>query len=1040
MAGRKWLVRGLVFSLSAGLAGAGYLYQHWTNPAAVRQIVLHQLGGQLVGANISLNSAHMRLLGGIFLEELRLSRRDDPDQADFAYVPAATIYPDKEQAVNGKLAIRKVELDRPCLRVRRGADGRWNLSGLLAPPHPDEPVPTLQVRRGTIIVEDQAKPGPPLEVTDVDLTLLNDPIATVRFQGTGVSGLAGRIHITGTFQRTSGALAVSIRGEDMDVGPALMQRLGAYVPELAEYAAELRGKASFQAEFGYSPATVPAWSHQVRWRLTGGRYHHPSIPRTLEDVELTLACVDGHVSLERGKARSGAAFLEVTAEAQALNRDADCRVHLTVTHLPMSADLFDNLPPRLASLKRVDSEYAPRGPVTVTVHAERRAGQWLREATARPEDATLSFRLKDSEAPFTLEHVTGSVEQVADAVGHREEIHVDLAGSFGGRRVVLKGEITGEPPLSAVDLRIAADDVALDNRVLAALPTRYRRIAASFHPAGRANFEASIRRPRGRPEFINHFLLRFHHAAINYDVFPYPLEEVNGTLDLWPDHWSFQNFRGTHKGGTFRAAGNFRADPTGDQLTVLLEGDEVALDSQLEEAFVNQPELKKAWRSFSPRGRMRFSARVLRRGEEPADVKVDATALRCRVRPDFFPYEVEELTGNFRYDQRWVLLDALQARHGDTHLSLDKGKIYIKPDGGTWAEVTGLKGGPLVPDADLLEALPPVLRTACDAVKLRDPVGLATNLTLSTSPDTCPDVYWDGELSFENAALKTGVLWEQVTGKVGCRGRYDGQELVGLLGNLFLEKATLFNQPFRDVQCAFAVDPHQPNVLAVPGFYGRLFGGEIYGPLSVTFGPTLRYDLELTASGIRLEEFGRRNLGRDNQISGLANAALHLTGAGDDAEALRGRGSVDIPNGRLYNLPPFLDLLKFLAIRIPDGTAFEEAHATFTVRGTRVAISRLDLFGSSISLRGQGELNLDGTDLNLDFYAAWARITQLLPPLIKDIQDLSKYLLKIQMRGRLTEPKFHKEPVPVLVEPLKGLLERMAGRRVGSEGHGPPEK
>jgi hypothetical protein len=218
-----------------------------------------------------------------------------------------------------------------------------------------------------------------------------------------------------------------------------------------------------------------------------------------------------------------------------------------------------------------------------------------------------------------------------------------------------------------------------------------------------------------------------------------------------------------------------------------------------------------------------------------------------------------------------------------------------------------------------------------------------------------------------------------------------------------------------------------------------LFGGAVYGPIRIEFGPRVRYEMWLTASQVRLEEFGRRNLGKDSQISGLANAEIHLEGKGPEPNDLTGRGSVDVPNGRLYNLPLLLDLLKFLAIRLPDGTAFDEAHASFTIRGQRMAISRLDLYGNAVSLRGQGEMNLDGTDINLDFFAALARVTQFLPPVLKELpNNLSKYLFKIQMRGKMGDVHFTKEPLPPLFEPLKGFLERVKGR--SGFGMGAPEK
>ena len=94
------------------------------------------------------------------------------------------------------------------------------------------------------------------------------------------------------------------------------------------------------------------------------------------------------------------------------------------------------------------------------------------------------------------------------------------------------------------------------------------------------------------------------------------------------------------------------------------------------------------------------------------------------------------------------------------------------------------------------------------------------------------------------------------------------------------------------------------------------------------------------------------------------------------------------------------------------------------------------------SLSGQGQMNLDGTDLQLDFYAVWGRIKQWLPPIFRDIPPaLGQQLLKIKMRGSINDVHLTKEPVPVLVEPFKDLLDRMSGRssavsRQGTPGRG----
>jgi hypothetical protein len=1022
---RKWLVRCLVFTITSGLGAAGLLYQQWTNPASVRHQVVDHLSTYFVGAHVSLDSARLRLLGGVSLRELRLSRRDDPNNADVLYVPEATVHLDKERVSRGEFAIRKIELIRPHLRVRRTGDGRWNVAGLLAPPDLNEPIPTIEWRQATVVVEDQlACPHlPPMEITDLYVTMINDPLPTIHFQGKGSSRLAEVVAARGVFQRATGDTAVALQADGIPVGPPLVQRLSAYAAALSQSGDfQLDGTARLEAQLAYR-ADPASWTHQVRWQLSGGHFRHEKIPLPLDDLALDLRCTDGHLMLERLTARSGPAEVALTASAAALDADADFHGEVQIAHLPVTSDVFAQLP---ENLQKLNKDYSPTGPLSLTLSLDRSAGQLVQRFTVRPEDMAASF----VKFPYPLEHITGTLEQVIDPQEGRDDLHIDLAGYAGHQRIWIKGDVRGKAPQQSAELKIWGDDIPLDAKLMNALPAQHQRVAAAFHPAGLANFEAFFRREPSAPEWNSRYVVRFHHTTVHYEVFPYPLEEVSGVLDLQPGHWDAYHFRGTHNGGVFQATGRFQLTSDGDLLTVHLRGDDVSLDDDLKAALTD-PDLKQTWNAIQPRGRMNFAAQVDRVADKPPEVRVGLTATGCSVKPEFFPYPLEAVTGNAYYAQRRVYLENLQARHGGSFLRLEKGEIRLEPGGGLWADMNGLHGDPLVFDADLREALPPGLRRACDAVGLHDPVRLTTRLVVATAVGNRanPDVYWQGRMDLNGAALHLGVPVEGVSGTAACEGRYTGRRLEGLAGNILVREASLFSQPVRDVHAAVQIRPEAPDVLLVPELRARVYGGEVYGPVRVEFGSRIRFETDLTASQVQLEQFGRQNLGRDAKLSGLATARLHLEGKGPDLQGLTGRGTVDVPSGRLATLPPLLDLLKFLSIRLPDGTAFEEAHATFSVQGPRVVIERADLFGNSISLRGKGEMKYDGSDVDMDFYAVWARVTQMLPPLIKDLpHDVSKYLLKIHMQGRLGDVRFTREPVPILVDPIKGLLERMVKR------------
>src|SRR5260370_2992686 len=111
------------------------------------------------------------------------------------------------------------------------------------------------------------------------------------------------------------------------------------------------------------------------------------------------------------------------------------------------------------------------------------------------------------------------------------------------------------------------------------------------------------------------------------------------------------------------------------------------------------------------------------------------------------------------------------------------------------------------------------------------------------------------------------------------------------------------------------------------------------------------------------------------------------------------------------SLPLLLDLLKFLGLRLPDRTAFEDAEADFTVLGRRVRMDKIDLFGNAISLRDRGEINLNGTDINMDFNVDWARLTQVLSPAMRKLpQAIRNQLLKINLRRKMGAVKLTPEP------------------------------
>lgn len=1051
MARRKWFVRGLVFGVVAVAGVAFYLYQHWTDPAVVRAQVLAHLETMFPGAAVSLDSARLRILGGISLSELHLTRRDD--DTEVIYIPAAVLYHDKEKLLKGPIKIHKVELDRPRLRLVRNADGKWNIAGLAGPSQPNLLMPTLVIHQGTLILEDRLanKDTPPVEIAQVNLTLVNDPLPTVLIDGRARSEVVGEVEIHGAWNRLTKEATLSAQVQGMELSAALVQRLANNCPHVNLQGLELEGRADIKADLGILPTASNPLSFDVRCRLTKGKLRHPQLPLPLDDVSATVRASNGQLTVESLQAQSGPAQISLRGSAMAPCPLQHFEGVVEVKHLQLCRELFERLPEKF---RRLRDNFAPTGSATLRVACARRGDHWVSLPSGAPSTLSLlpeSMRVSFHRFPYPLERISGALD--LNLLNNR--IGVDVVGYSGTQPVAIKGYWHGAGQELDSSIDIQAADLPLDEKLLHALRfSAFDKLARSFHARGKGDIKAVIRHVPGAGDttFANEYHAYFHDCAIHWDQFPYRLTEVSGFLDIYPRHWEFRDFQGKHQNALVRVEGKTQSRTTdkgtADWLVVRIGGKNVDADEDLKNAFRPYPPLTRAWEVFQLGGCLDFNAQVQRpisvAGPDAEsrifqEMEVEVESSGAAIQPRFFPLAITGLSGYLHYHDNRLELSNYRGNHGQAQLALKAAHVNLGPGDGFFADLDDLQAQRLTLDDAFIQALPKALNSTVRNIALKDPIQLQTDLKVSIAslPGSLPDIYWDGKAWLDRASLRTGIDLSEVHGVVASRGRYwrptpEGRQALALNGNFRLEQVTSLKQPFRDVVGHFQVQEHAPEVLTL-GLRAPLFGGDVSGEGRFEFGPRFRYEMNLTASQIDLQQFGRHNLGPNAQLTGTAVGRLYLNGQGDGLDSLDGNGRLDMPRGHLYNLPLLLDLLKFLGLRWPDRTMFDEAHALFELHGSRVHVSRLELLGNAVSLYGNGDFRIDGSDLKLDFYPSWGRIEQLVPTSLRYIPaEIGKRMLKIEMRGKVGgepgELKFTKRPVPMLLDPVLGVRERMGNK------------
>jgi hypothetical protein len=797
----------------------------------------------------------------------------------------------------------------------------------------------------------------------------------------------------------------------------------------------------------------------VRFR---GRAAHALLPAPLETVALEARLADGAVASAKLSASCGRAGVEARLADLRLPADWACapdldellgELDLDVTGLPVGKEVLDRLPSDIAFIKK---DYSPGGPISFGYrHRRRPGGRPSKVWTVRPQGMTASY----DDFRYPVEDVRGTV-RVDVSEAPKRNIRLDLTGRSGRASVSLKGHILGPRATSEVDLTIRGSEVVLGDRIRQALPERAQKAVLAFLPEasrqrglqacpmGRADFVAAINRPAGTKDLLKTFTIHFKDTSVNYDGFPYPLERVTGTLVIHPDHWECHDFHGHHAGGEMFVEGrSFPLDgragaptvggtaPAPEQVRIKVRGKDIRLDRELEAALsprAGSPRsgLREAWKALALAGRLSFEADVIDTPDQPQELNVALEVQGVRMRPAFFDYALEEVSGSVHYARDRLQVKDLSARHGPAELRLASGTIQLAAEGGYTAWLTGLSGRGVPPDEALMHALPEGARRALQAVKPDRPLNGSGQLTIVRPAPAAPvQVWWEAELELNEDRFQAGVEVKGATGRFFCKGHHDGRRLRGAAGELALRKATVLGQPLTDIHGRMEVRGDSPDVLRFRDLKAGLFGGRLGGEARVETGGVLRYELLLEGLGLQLAEFGKHNLGAHAakaQMSGGARAALHLMGEGSDLLGLKGNGRVDVPAGKMGQLPVLLDLVKAFGLRMPDRTAFEQARVVFSIEGPQMRVQQLDLLGNAVSLRGAGTVDLDGSNLALDFSATPGRPLGVLPNPVEALPQLiSEQLLKIKMRGRLGaggQVRFEKELVPGVVEPLKRLV------------------
>lgn len=201
----------------------------------------------------------------------------------------------------------------------------------------------------------------------------------------------------------------------------------------------------------------------------------------------------------------------------------------------------------------------------------------------------------------------------------------------------------------------------------------------------------------------------------------------------------------------------------------------------------------------------------------------------------------------------------------------------------------------------------------------------------------------------------------------------------------------------------------------IDDFNGSIYHGTVNGSASVdpvADSTNMLFAISAHADnvdfGILVNAMAGKQL--ENAYEGTCSASISLQGLIEDADgsSIKGDGWIKIENGRIFTVPIFSGLFDIIGKVIPGVGTFNgknHAQATITVENGKVHGSQIYIDGDVFSLKGSGDVYLDG---RLDFKAqiTFMRRHSLIGNLVQIITLPLTKAFEFHLGGTVSNPKW----------------------------------
>ncbi|MBN1942328.1 MAG: hypothetical protein JW849_03440 [Phycisphaerae bacterium] len=242
--------------------------------------------------------------------------------------------------------------------------------------------------------------------------------------------------------------------------------------------------------------------------------------------EVTLRGKD--VTILEARSRDGRMTVHAEGTVRGLTtKDLAIDLNVRAARVPMDKTLLGAVKGNLRSRLK---ELQPGGEIRrLTAHVTKQGSQPVDyDILADLEDASFCYK----QFPYAVRNAAGEVQ-----ITPPQAVLRDVQGAHGEAKVTISGTIdlqNHDARQPGYDLAIQADDVTLGREFHEALPPKLREVWKSLSPAGRADFDATLRSTGDDTPLEYRVAVETKDASLRYEDFPYTFRHVAGRAVVTP--------------------------------------------------------------------------------------------------------------------------------------------------------------------------------------------------------------------------------------------------------------------------------------------------------------------------------------------------------------------------------------------------------------------------------------------------------------------------------------------------------------------------